>query len=272
MDFIRVELHGEDSQVKEILIARLTEMGYLGFEETDDVLIAYISVSEFDHIALKGIAGTSLMSIAPVKEENWNAVWESNFEPVVIEDFCTIRAEFHEIEVRTLYDIIITPKMSFGTGHHSTTRSVILLMSKISFINKRVMDFGTGTGILAILSSKLGASKVVAIDNDEWSFRNATENVSNNQCLNVEVSLTDLNEYWNDHFDVVLANINKNVLINYSNTLSHLVNNNGYLILSGILDIDESDIVTCFSGLGFEVNEIVTDSCWMAILLKKNVD
>jgi len=180
-------------------------------------------------------------------KQNWNAVWESNFEPVVVDDFCAIRAEFHKPIQNVQHEIIITPKMSFGTGHHATTYMMIQQMRNISFIDKKVFDFGTGTGILAILATKLGAASVTAIDNDEWSIKNAEENFEKNNvhsiCLYQSSTVSEKN------FDIILANINRSVLEQYSSTLVNLLSSQGVLLVSGLLKEDEPFIVELFDEL-----------------------
>src|SRR5205085_7037613 len=137
--------------------------------------------------------------------------WEKNFERVIIDDFVAIRAPFHKPIQKVTHEIVITPKMSFGTGHHATTFMMIQQMQDVDFKNKKVLDFGTGTGILAILAEKLGATKITAIDNDEWSISNANENIKTNNCRNIQLLLSD-SPMLSQKFDVILANINKSVI------------------------------------------------------------
>jgi ribosomal protein L11 methyltransferase len=153
-----------------MLIALLSEETFEGFEETQDTLVAIIAEPEYQAEAIKTLADAQNVSfsVQRIQQQNWNAQWESDFQPVIVPGFCTVRASFHPPATDTPYEIIITPKMSFGTGHHATTQLMMAQMQNLDIAGKKIFDFGTGTGILAILSKKLGAADVVAIDNDEW--------------------------------------------------------------------------------------------------------
>lgn len=229
--------------LKEILIAELSEQGFEGFEERENELVAYIHQLNCNEEAVNGIAQSHHVSLSKkiIEEQNWNAVWESNFQPVIINDVLAIRAQFHQPIKSVLHEIIITPKMSFGTGHHATTYMMAEQISKLNIKNKTVFDFGTGTGVLAILSEKLGAENIVAIDNDEWSLHNAAENIKENNCAKIELHKAE-HPPTNKSFDVVLANINKNIITENFNKLFHAMNNNGCMLLSGLLEADEPDI------------------------------
>src|SRR5689334_11761207 len=178
--YLRLHFTGINAEQSEILIAELSDAGYEGFEEGLNELKAYIPNENWNEAELIEVAervGAS-WSKELIEETNWNQVWESNFQPVTVDEFVSIRAHFHEPVKGVKHEIIITPKMSFGTGHHATTSMMVRMMSQIDFHQKKVLDFGTGTGILAILAEKLGASEVVAIDNDDWSIENARENIA----------------------------------------------------------------------------------------------
>jgi ribosomal protein L11 methyltransferase len=177
-----------------------------------------------------------------IKATNWNQLWESNFQPVVVDDFAGIRASFHEPIKGVRYEIVITPKMSFGTGHHATTCLMIRQMCEIIFSGKTVMDFGTGTGILSILAEKMGAASIIAIDNDEWSITNATENLEKNICSKIKVEKAD-SAAGEKSYDIILANINKNVIIDNLSTLVKQLEPGGILVLSGLLASDEAAIL-----------------------------
>ena len=188
-------------------------MNYEGFEENANALKAFISKSLFNEEHIKEIAGQFQLkyTTAELPDINWNKEWESNFQPVVIENFCAVRADFHAPIKNVQHEIIITPKMSFGTGHHATTYMMIQQMRQINFLNKYVMDFGTGTGVLAILAKKLGAASVVAIGNDEWSIENAKENFTRNNADEIELRLAH-HPVANKACDIILANITRNVI------------------------------------------------------------
>ena len=178
MEYIKITFADLQPEQKEILIAQLADAGYEGFEEKDSSLDAFIKSKSFDTIILKEISFKYQTTYTKEKiaETNWNQVWESNFEPVIVNDYVAIRADFHKPIANTKFEIVITPKMSFGTGHHATTYMMIELMKEIDLNGSSVLDFGSGTGILAILAEKEGAKNIEAIDNDDWSIANAGEN------------------------------------------------------------------------------------------------
>lgn len=246
-EYIQVEFPSVTSEQKDILIAQLASVGFEGFEETDEALKAFIPSKNFHEDVLNEIAGEkTIFNKSVIKETNWNKVWESNFNPVCVDDFVAVRAEFHQTIKGVQHEIIITPKMSFGTGHHATTFMMIQQMGEIDFTGKIVLDFGTGTGVLAILAEKLGAKKIIAIDHDEWSIENANENISNNHCSRIELKKADTASVDNS-FDVILANINKNVILdNFSLLVKHLAPG-GVMLLSGLL-IDDEDVIFRKSG------------------------
>ena len=233
-----------DDELKDILIAELSEIGFEGFEEKENELVAFINDDAFNETELTAIINHHKISFSKqiIKEQNWNEVWESNFEPVIINDQVLIRAHFHQPIKNIPHEIIITPKMSFGTGHHATTHMMIEQMLSIDFTNKTVFDFGTGTGVLAIFAEQKNAASITAIDNDEWSINNATENVQQNNCTKIKLFLGD-KPFTETGFDIVLANINKNIITdNFQNIVSAL-NTTATLLLSGLLVADESDIL-----------------------------
>ena len=227
----------------DMLIAALSEQGYDGFEETPSELRAYIPSAQFDIAVANEFANYHSVSIRinELQATNWNQQWESNFDPVTIESFLHIRAAFHPVWGQANHEIVITPKMSFGTGHHATTRLMATEMSKLQWDQKKVFDFGTGTGILAILAEKLGAGQIVAIDNDTWSIENAAENFGTNECKHIELHLS---EQLPDHskFDIILANINTFIIKQYLFSLVKLLEPGGQLLLSGLLVEDMMEL------------------------------
>ncbi len=235
------------SDLRDILVARLADAGYEGFEETADALVAYVPTTSFDETVLRGMLADYGLDYTKeiIAQANWNAVWESNFQPVLVDDFCGIRAGFHaSLQGKVLHEIIITPKMSFGTGHHATTYSVIKLMEEAGIEGKRVFDFGTGTGILAILADKMGAARADAIDNDTWAVDNAAENAVANSARVVRIWRADnLEAMENEQYDVLLANINRNILLTNMAQMKRILKKDGLLILSGILQEDEPVIL-----------------------------
>lgn len=272
MNYFQLNIPVTNTDTKDLLIAALSEQGIEGFEEGDTSLKAFVSEADYNEAGIAEVLAEFGLQAAKetIAPRNWNAEWESDFEPVIIGDFCTIRAHFHEIPVATKYDIVITPKMSFGTGHHATTHLMVAQMEAIDFTNKTVFDFGTGTGVLAILAEKLGASKGIAIDNDEWSFENAQENVSLNHCSNIAVSLDPIeNLAGKEKFDIILANINRHILLHYMNTMKELLVDNGVLLMSGLMTDDEAIVSKAAAEEGFTVQKVNSRNNWITILCQK---
>lgn len=259
-------VHVPGQQERDLLLAELTLLGYEGFEEDEAHLKAYIPTPEWDKAALEELMVRSGFSHTTniIEERNWNAEWESSFSPVVVEDFVSIRARFHEPVGGVLHDIVITPKMSFGTGHHATTWLMMRAMRGIDFKQKRVLDLGTGTGVLAILAEKLGASKILAIDNDEWSVNNALENLQNNNCSKIRVELKD-QVPGGQSFDVILANINKHILLNFCGKICEGLARGGSLLLSGILPADKTDILAAYGELLGDPVRVDEKNNWLMI-------
>jgi ribosomal protein L11 methyltransferase len=202
-----------------------------------------------------------------IPHQNWNEVWESNFQPVVVENFCAVRAPFHEPVQDVVHEMVIMPKMSFGTGHHATTWMMMAQMQHIDFAGKKVFDFGTGTGILAILAEKLGAERVVAIDNDEWSIENGKENAERNGCS--KIGLYFASSVPDQQFDIVLANINRNVILMHLQYLVPAIIPQGLILFSGLLADDEEDIVTACSGEGLQLLRQQSRNNWISLLFQR---
>ena len=227
----------------EILMA---ELGYAGFEsfiETEIGIIAYIQEQDCNESILDDIQilKSDEFSISHTKENieqtNWNKEWEKNFNPIIVDDFCTVRAPFHE-KPKTKYDIVIEPKMSFGTGHHETTHMMIQHILNNDFSNKSVLDMGCGTGVLAILSEIKGARPIEAIDIENWCYLNSIENVERNNCQNISVYEGDTNLIKDRKYDIILANINRNILVKDIKVYASCLNKNGMLVLSGFYKND----------------------------------
>lgn len=236
-----------DAASREVLMAQLSDLGYDGFEEEGDTLKAYINNDAYDALAVDALAEERKLEfrVNTIQERNWNAEWESSFSPVVVEDKVAIRAHFHEPVPGVAHEIIITPKMSFGTGHHATTWLMLKHMLELDFTGKTVLDLGTGTGVLAILAERLGAEEILAIDNDEWSVDNARENLGLNGSAKIRVELG--NKTPSDQtFDVVLANINKHILLAFCDDICKVLKINGRLLLSGVLREDLDDIRSAY--------------------------
>jgi ribosomal protein L11 methyltransferase len=237
--YLQIKIGDTTAEQNEILIALLSNNGYEGFEEEENFLKAFIPETDYNEEVLTAILQPFQLSFTKelLAEKNWNEEWERNFEPVLIDDFCAVRASFHPPVQNVQYEIIITPKMSFGTGHHATTYLMMKSMQVIDFKGKTVLDFGTGTGILAILAEKLGAAEVYAIDNDEWSINNGKENIENNHCHHIRIEQKDhLMDV--ETFDIILANINRNVLLDNMQSIADATAANGIVLLSGFYEED----------------------------------
>lgn len=247
---IQITFPGLQPEQQEVLIAHLAEAGFEGFEQNETELKAFIPEKTYDKELLLELIYKYQLSFSEqlIPEQNWNASWESSFQPVIVDDFVrrtpwvAIRAVFHETVKTAEHEIIITPKMSFGTGHHATTYMMVQQMQQIDFGGRTVFDLGTGTGILAILAEKLGAAAVVAVDNDDWSIANAAENIEQNHCKKINLLKADSMK-GDEHYDIILANINKNVILENFNSLADSLQAGGVLLLSGLLVSDEMEVM-----------------------------
>ena len=245
MDYIEVKFKIDpESPLLEILIASLSQIGYESFMESDDALQAYIPLNLFEESEIQDLKvlkqSRNKISFTHniIKDQNWNEVWESKYDPVLIKNLVYIRAPFHKTRNNTKFEIIIDPKMSFGTAHHETTSLMIEMMLDEQMSGKSVMDVGCGTGILAILAEMLGASGILAIDNDEWAYKNAWENITKNKCKSINVQLGDIGLLKQEVFHYVLANINRNVLLDDMHIYASHLTEGGVLLISGFYSED----------------------------------
>lgn len=270
--FREIEINGLKPGQLDLFVGLLSEAGYSGFEELEDgqTLKAFIDEDSFDEPLLKSLLAPYEIPYKNqvVNQQNWNALWESNFEPVVVDDFVAIRADFHQDKFNTEFEIVIMPKMSFGTGHHATTYMMVAQMRNLQWAGKKVLDFGTGTGILAILANKLGAKDIIALDNDDWSIENATENILRNNCHHITVSKAHT-AATGSKFEIILANINKNVIIANGEILTDSLLPKGDLLVSGLLQEDEPDIKALFTELGLTYLTTVNKAQWIAMHFRK---
>ena len=260
----------------DILMAELGEIGCESFVEKEDGLAAYIQADLFDLNnfqslqILHNLDFSITYSITKVANQNWNAVWESNYDPIIIAGKCGIRAPFHPENKEVLYDLVIEPKMSFGTAHHETTSMMIELLLEEKLQDKKVLDMGCGTGVLAILSAKLGGIDIVAIDNDNWAYENSLENIVKNNEGDIKVLHGDANLLKGMNFDVIIANINRNILLNDIKHYAACLNKNGILLMSGFYKQDIPTIKEeCLKyNLGF--NRYISKNNWIAVRFINN--
>ena len=247
MDIIQIDIPVTSQQQSEVIIAELSEIKFHGFQEADNMLSAFIEEGFFTECTLQcALSRFNLnYTIKLITESNWNEQWEKEFSPVIVDSFVAVRAEFHSPIKNVEHEIIITPKMSFGTGHHATTYLMVKQMRRIDFRNKRVLDFGTGTGLLAILAAKLGAHSITAIDNDDWSIANARENFYLNNCNNILLQKNN-SIAGSGAFDIILANINLNTIVANAPNLKESSHPGTQLLLSGFLLSDEKELNETF--------------------------
>jgi ribosomal protein L11 methyltransferase len=257
----------------DILIAGLGDIGFESFVENEDGFEAYINEELEKDIKLSEFTFddfTFSYEKDKIEHVNWNEEWEKNFEPVLVEDLLLIRAPFHAPVKNVKYEVVIVPKMSFGTGHHDTTWLMCKQLFALDLKNKSVLDMGTGTGILAIVARKLGASPIVGIDIDEWSAENARENCIANDCADIEIRLGDkdlLNDY--KEFDVILANINKNVLKIQISSYAKLLKPNGVLLMSGFFTTDVDELEKYAKDQDLKLIERYAKNNWAVMKLGK---
>ena len=262
----------------DLLIAELGSLGFESFEETPTGVIAYINTSFWSPDLLEGLAvydydGFSFSyTTKDIPQENWNANWEANFSPIHVADHCVVRAPFHPVPAVT-YDIVIEPKMSFGTGHHETTHMMLSAILELDCKDKKVLDMGSGTGVLAILTAMKGAKDIDAIDIDHWCYLNAKENVSRNNAafINVyegDVSALNIQALSDKSYDIILANINRNILLNDMETYKDHLAAGGHLLLSGFYDQDLGMIREKCASLGIEYQSHTENNDWVAAVFK----
>ncbi len=250
MNYLIAHLQIGNPIFKDILIAELAEIGFDGFQEKDSenkhlILECYVKEKDHDQSTLQVIIDRyqemgqlQLLRTEKMPDKNWNAVWESNFEPVFITDRILIKTPFHDVKGKFEHEILIMPKMAFGTGHHATTSMVMKAMLELQFKERSVLDLGCGTGVLAILAAQLGASNICAVDYDEWAYENTIEHLAMNNIAEVEVIHGDQQVIKGRTFDRILANINLNVITAAFADIVQALSTDGEVLFSGILQTD----------------------------------
>ena len=280
MAFIEIKLTLAQAEPwKDVFTSLLADAGCDSFMdgESENILLAYIKEELYDAASIgqllqnHGFDTEVTYDISRIEEQDWNAVWEASYEPVTIAGRCHIRAPFHEPKPEVEYEIIIEPKMSFGTAHHETTSLMIEYILEEDFNGKSLLDMGSGTGVLAILARKRGASPVVAIDNDPWAYENNLENNARNSIDDITVKLGDANAIGEQVFDVIIANINRNILLNDMHLYAKSMRSGSCIFFSGFYQGNDLNIIkekAASLGLEFVSNKVKNE--WTAAKFIKN--
>ena len=261
---------------RDILIAELDLLEFESFIETEDGLEEYVLEDQYNEGEFKilWVLDNPEFEISYeqklIKDQNWNATWEASFEPIEVEDKVRIRAPFHETSGQFQYELLIQPQMSFGTGHHQTTWLIMREMTSMQFEDKHVLDMGCGTGILAILAEEMGAGQLEGIDIDEWAYENTLENIKLNACSKITVHKGGVEAVSQRNFDIILANINKNILMSQLSEYASWIKPQGELLLSGFFNQDADDLILAAKKVGFEFKNKETREEWAMLHLIKS--
>lgn len=278
MDYYKVEIKITpfEEWLRDVLVSQLAETGYESFVETEGGIDAFVPAPQFNESELEFVLSAFEDDFSfsvhkeLIKSRNWNEEWEKNyFEPLVINNECVIRAPFHKAFPKAKYEIVIEPNMAFGTGNHETTSMMVETILELDLNKKSVLDMGCGTGILGILASMRGAEMVTAIDIDDWSFSGATTNAEVNKISNMKVKLGDASLLGSDSFDVILANIHKNVLLNDMPLYEKVLLPGGILVMSGFYNEDLRDITEKAIAVGLKPAGFKTKNNWVAAGFEK---
>lgn len=275
MKYFEFAFRGLSPELTEIMVAMLADAGFDTFDESEDVLFAYLT--EDLHTAEVGKIVNDLQeqfgftySSQHIKDKNWNEEWEKNYSSILVKERCLIRAPFHEPMDHVDYDLIIEPRMAFGTGHHASTELMVGAMLDIDFKDKLVCDAGCGTAVLAVLAARMGAVSVTGIDNNDWAYNNALDNIALNHTeKTVRIELGELEMLEGKQFDVILANINRNILIDYAGLLVGCLNPEGRLLLSGILNEDEEMVLDTYKQNGMHLTSVERLNGWSCLQVHK---
>lgn len=265
----------ENDTLKDMFMELLGNIGFDSFMDTDEGFEAYCQESSLDEkeldeiLQMEQFVNVKFLKKELIPDQDWNATWEASYDPVIINNLCRIRAPFHRVEDSYKYDLIIEPKMSFGTAHHETTSQIIELMLQSDFSGLDVLDMGSGTGVLAILAKKLGSATTVAIDNDEWAYRNALDNINLNDENDIVVELGDANSLNDRRFDVILANINRNILLRDMTEYVKCLVSDGKIFFSGFYEEDLALIKEEAERLGLKYLNHTTKNNWTAAVFEK---
>lgn len=273
MNYVEYTFSAPSSDVQhDMLSALLGSIGFESFMDEIDRFKAYCPANVRDDTAVESLlldaafSGLQLLKVEELPDKDWNEVWEASYAPVVIDERCRVRAPFHEADASFKYDLVIEPKMSFGTANHETTAQMIKLMLDTDFKNKDVLDMGSGTAVLAILAKKLGAARVVAIDNDEWAYRNAFTNVDLNGMDDIAIVLGDAHAIGDGdtRYDVILANINRNILLRDMKYYVAALRPKGRIFFSGFFEEDLDSIAEAAQQSGLYLERKLIRNDWVA--------
>ena len=268
---LSIEIPRSNPDLSDILVAFLAEQNFDSFSEEGGKLLAYVEEKKYNKndvdeiLAQFGVTASEKV----IPQENWNKQWEENFSPIVVDENLAIKAPFHTETFDTKHTIVIEPKMSFGTGHHATTSMMCRLIAELDLNGKVGLDMGCGTGILAIYASILGASKIYAIDIDEWAFENTVENAERNGVSNIVASCGDVQDIPEEEYDFVFANINLNILKKQIPTYARLMKNGAVLLLSGFFFTEIDQIKEVCSSCGLSYVKCLTSEEWTACVFEK---
>jgi len=271
---LNIQLNPKDPW-SDIVIAQLSENGFDSFVNTENGVLAYAQANiDVDAVLVDSILNAPtefkcFIEKTIIPHQNWNATWEENFDPVVIDNYATILAPFHQ-QVNTVGEVVvIQPQMSFGTGHHQTTWMMTKALFELIEMPKSVLDMGTGTGVLAIYAERLGAKNILAIDIEEWSAQNAKENVERNNCSNIECVWGDIDQVEGKEFGLIIANINKNILKLHMEMYAKSLKLNGVILLSGFFTADVEEMTNFCDAFGLKKEKVFTKDEWACIQLVK---
>ena len=276
MDYLEIvlDVSGIGLDVQDMMIAQLNDSGFDSFEQKQNVIHAFtrntkLSIDEFLQLSNSLSFSFNIIDFKILEDKNWNDVWESDFNPVLINN-CYIRAPFHDVIKNIKYDILISPNMSFGTGHHETTYLMISNLLQINCVNKNVLDVGSGTGVLSILSEKKGASNICSLDIDSYAYRNTLDNIKLNNCHNISTYNSDIYGLSsNQKFDILLANINKNIIISQLSQYIRVMSKDAIIMISGFFDSDFESIHLLALQYKLTLKHDVTKNKWKcAVYLK----
>lgn len=271
-----IDIRPYSDETRDILIAQLSRIGFQGFLEEGERINAFQPFKTFDQKLLEEVLCLPCFSgvdfsvqILSIEDKNWNKLWESNYPSLIVDKKCLVRAPFHPTVTGIEYDLVIEPKMSFGTGHHATTRLMVSEILNMDLRDKSILDIGSGTGILSILASMKGARDVTAIDNDTWAFKNCKENIKRNQIRNIQAFLGETSMIKKSSFHAVFANINKLVIVSELIHWINLTEKNGFILISGFLKDDIADIKILF-GKKLKLIKTRVSGNWAMMVLQKS--